>query len=87
MSIVYQILGGLLILAGIPLFWTPVPIGLVMIAIGLSLIIANSNAAREWIRTWRSKNPGLDRWLKKAERIIPHPFDRILEETDAPNSD
>ena len=25
--------------------------------------------------------------LKKAEKIIPHPFDRILEQTDAPGPD
>tara|TARA_R110002073_G_scaffold29006_14_gene91614 strand:- start:997 stop:1260 length:264 start_codon:yes stop_codon:yes gene_type:complete len=87
MSTLYKLLGILLILAGLPLFWTPVPIGLVLITIGLALVIANSNSMRAMMRRQRARHDGLDRWLKKAEKIIPHPFDRILEQTDAPGPD
>ena len=82
MSLVYQILGAVLILFGLPLFWTPIPIGLIMIASGIALIISNSVTAREWVRTLRARRPGFDRWVLKAEARVPAPFDRILKQTD-----
>ncbi len=82
MSFVYQILGVLLILAGLPLFWTPIPIGLIMIACGLALLISNSDAARNFVRALRTRHRGFDAWLRKAERVVPHPFDRILKRTE-----
>lgn len=84
MSTFYKLIGILLILGGIPLFWTPIPVGLVMIAVGLSLIIANSNTARGVVRREREKHDGFNNWLLKAEKVIPHPFARILKRTDAP---
>ena len=83
MSVVYQIAGFLLILFGLPLFWTPIPIGLIMIASGVALIISNSDWARERVRTMRRFNPGFDRWVCKAEGVVPHPFDRVLKSTEA----
>ncbi len=83
MSVVYQITGFLLILLGLPLFWTPIPVGLIMIASGIALIISNSDWARERVRRIRRFNPGFDRWVCKAERVVPHPFDRVLKSTEA----
>ncbi|MEO1039219.1 MAG: hypothetical protein AAFX09_06705 [Pseudomonadota bacterium] len=82
MAFVYQILGWLLILIGLPLFWTPIPVGLVLIAVGGALLIANSDAARDWVRERRRRHPRFNAWVIKAERIVPHPFDRILQRTD-----
>lgn len=82
MSFVYQFIGIILILAGIPIFWTPVPIGLIMIAIGLALLISNSSLVRGWVMGARKRWPGFDRWLVKAQRLVPHPFDRVLERTE-----
>ena len=84
MSTLYKLLGILLVLAGIPLFWTPIPVGLVLIAAGMALIIANSNTARGVVRRERRKHEGFDRWVCRAEKIIPHPFDRMLRQTDVP---
>ena len=82
MSFVYQILGVLLIVAGLPLFWTPIPIGLIMMASGLALLISNSDAARDFVRARRERHPRFDAWVMKAERTVPHPFDRVLKQTD-----
>ena len=82
MSFVYQILGVLLIVAGLPLFWTPIPIGLIMMASGLALLISNSDAARDFVRARRERHPRFDAWVVKAERTVPHPFDRVLKQTD-----
>jgi len=83
MSFVYQFIGIILILTGIPLFWTPIPIGLFMIATGLALLISNSSLMRSWVRGARARNEGFDRWLMKAKRVVPHPFDRVLERTES----
>jgi|GEM_PF-1351272 hypothetical protein len=83
MQLIYQILGALLILLGLPLFWTPLPVGLIMIASGIALIISNSNAAREWVRTLRLRHHRFDAWVSRAQRLVPHPFDRILQQTEA----
>jgi len=82
MPILYQFLGVLLILVGLPLFWTPLPVGLVLIAIGAALILSNSERARIWMRERRRRHPRLDALMLKAERVTPHPFDRILKQTD-----
>lgn len=82
MSTFYKLIGILLILGGLPLFWTPIPVGLIMIAVGLALIIANSDTARGVVRREREKHHGFNNWLLKAEKVIPHPFARILRRTD-----
>lgn len=87
MSLLYQILGALLILVGLPLFWTPIPVGLIMIASGGALIISNSDAAREWVRTLRMKHARFDAWVCKAERVVPRPFDHILKQTEVRRKD
>ena len=82
MRFVYQTLGFLLIAVGVPLFWTPLPFGLVLIAIGMALVLSNSDSAREWARGKRQDHPGFNDLMTKAERVTPHPFDRILQRTE-----
>ena len=82
MRFVYQTLGFLLIAVGVPLFWTPLPFGLVLIAIGMALVLSNSDSAREWVRGKRQHHPKFNDIMIKAERVTPHPFDRILQRTD-----
>ena len=82
MRFVYQTLGFLLIAVGLPLFWTPIPVGLGLLAIGLALVMSNSDSAREWVRAKRQHHPKFDAMMVKAERVTPHPFDRILQRTE-----
>ncbi|MBL4539506.1 hypothetical protein [Oceanicaulis sp. UBA2681] len=82
MRFVYQTLGFLLIAVGLPLFWTPLPFGLVLIAIGAALILSNSDSARNHVRGWRGRHPRFNAFMIKAERVTPHPFDRILQRTE-----
>ncbi|MBL4544569.1 MAG: hypothetical protein JKP95_01315 [Oceanicaulis sp.] len=46
----------MLIAVGLPLFWTPLPFGLVLIAIGAALILSNSDSARNHVRLARSSS-------------------------------
>jgi hypothetical protein len=82
MRFVYQTLGFLLIALGLPLFWTPLPFGLVLIAIGAALVLSNSDSARNHVRGWRERHPKFNAFMVQAERVTPHPFDRILQRTE-----
>ena len=83
MRLFLKLLGLLLILAGLPLFWTPVPVGGVMILIGAALLVANSTSARSWIHRRRSRHPRLDAWMNKTEKYLPSSFADTLHETSA----
>ena len=82
MRAVYIGAGVLLILGGLPLFWTPIPVGAVMVLIGAALIVANSDTLRDWLHVKRADNARLDHWMKKTERYTPAPFARVLRETE-----
>jgi uncharacterized membrane protein len=87
MAFVYQIFGGLLILAGLSVVWTPIPLGIILIALGAVLILAHSSAARDWVKARRAGNSKFDAFLLRAERYLPGPMRRILEETRPLSSD
>lgn len=84
MALFYKLLGTLFILAGLPLFWTPVPIGAVLILIGVSLLVANSDMVRRWLMRRRRRHPRLDRWMSQSEKYLPSPIRRILRTTRPP---
>lgn len=86
MSLLFKIAGGLLVVAGLALFWTPIPVGVILIVIGGALIVSHSEGARAWLHRRREKNHRLDRWLNKAETFTPPPFSKILHRTAADNS-
>lgn len=81
MALFYKLLGALFILAGLPLFWTPVPIGAALILIGLSLLVANSTMVQRWLQRRRRRHPKLDRWLARSEKYLPPALRRILRTT------
>lgn len=81
MGFVYQFLGGLLILAGLSVVWTPIPLGIVLIALGSTVILANSEAARGWVRARRTASVKFDGFLDRAEAALPESLSRILAAT------
>lgn len=83
MTLFLQLIGWVLVLVGLPLTLSPVPVGIVIVGIGAGLILANSAGARNRLRNLRADHRKLDKWLRKAERLLPDPFDRILRSTDS----
>lgn len=81
MGFVYQIFGGLLILAGLSVVWTPIPLGIVLIALGAVVILANSEAARAWVREQRATHARFNAFLDRAEGVLPGSLARILAAT------
>lgn len=70
---------------GLSLFWTPIPIGAVLILAGLAMLVANSLAAQNWLRRRREKHHGLDQWMLKMEKYLPQSVSRILARTHPGN--
>jgi len=81
MRLFLTILGVLLIAFGLPLFWTPIPVGLIMIAAGVALVIGNSRRSQDWLRERRSRSARLDEKLREAERKSPSRIRKTLEKT------
>lgn len=87
MSIFIKILGAILVLAGLALSWTPVPLGILLIPVGAAMIVATSKRARQWLQRRRQRHPGLDRWLSRMEHKSPERVARPLRKTEADRSD
>lgn len=83
MSVFIKILGILLVIAGLAVSWSPIPLGILLIPIGLAMIVATSQTARDWLHRRRENNPGFDRWMRKMEGKLPDRFSEPLRRTDA----
>ncbi len=74
--------GVLLILIGIPLFPTPIPLGLVLILVGATLLAGESIFLQGWIRRWRRGNARIDQRLRNVHGRVPGFIARVIELTD-----
>ena len=81
MSVLVKVLGAILVLAGLALSWSPIPLGIILIPIGAAMIVATSSNAQKWLRTRRKNNPKLDRWMGKMQRKAPDKVSKPLEDT------
>lgn len=70
-----------LIVVGVPLFWTPIPIGLVLIVVGLTLLVGNSVMAQNAMRNFRARNRRLDRTLQETGARAPAWVRSVLDKT------
>ncbi|MGP1276281.1 MAG: hypothetical protein ACQRW7_12780 [Caulobacterales bacterium] len=86
MSLFLKILGVLILIAGLAVSWSPIPLGIVLIPVGLGLLVATSQSVRNWLKRRRENNPGLDRWLRKSEDKVPERLSEPLRRTDADNA-
>ena len=67
--------------AGLATVWLPIPTGLVLMVIGLTLLIASSPTIAAWARLLRRRNDGLDARLNRAEPYLPEQMQRVLAKT------
>ncbi|MEQ8967356.1 MAG: hypothetical protein RID91_16200 [Azospirillaceae bacterium] len=74
--------GWLLIGVGTVILPTPVPIGLVMVIVGLALVAPRSRTLQGWLRRRRAAHPGLSRRLAAMAPRLPGAARRVLEITD-----
>ncbi len=57
---------------------TPLPIGLILFAVGIALLVMTSNTVRNWLRTLRSRFPRFDDKLDAVSDYLPRPLQRAL---------
>ena len=71
MRLILQLIGFVLMVAGIVLSLSPVPFTFTMIVIGASLIIANNGAIAAWFRHVRMRFPLFERAFETVEQMLP----------------
>lgn len=80
-NLITKITGGVCMAAGLATVWLPIPTGLVLMVIGLTLLIASSPTIAAWARLLRRRNDGLDARLNRAEPYLPEQMQRVLAKT------
>lgn len=82
LRLIYQILGWFFLGAGIVLFPLPIPLGIPFIAIGFSLLLANSTHFTAFLQGVRKKFPKFNASLTKMTSKMPGPIQKQLSKTD-----
>lgn len=81
-KLVYQILAVVLILAGLVIFPLPIPFGAALIAVGLTVLIGNSQTFAAFLWARRVRHPRVHELLNTLEDRMPTGIRRILERSD-----
>ena len=82
MRLIGILIGLALIVVGVPLVFTPLPVGLLMAGLGTVVLVASSPFAARRLKAWRSRSKTLNRAVGKAEDILPDALAEPLERTD-----
>jgi len=80
--LVLRIVGFVMVSAGLLSLPFPIPFGLLAIAIGLVLLIANSTWVAGRVRSARARSPRFHRSMRRAGRRLPRRLHRVLAATD-----
>lgn len=76
------VVGWLLLVSGGVIAPTPVPIGLVMMAVGLGLLASESHTVRRGLQAVRRRFPGFCARLNAVKPRVPGFVARVIEDTD-----
>ncbi|ODR95163.1 hypothetical protein AUC70_05450 [Methyloceanibacter stevinii] len=80
-NLILKIAGAVCMIAGLATVWLPIPTGVILMVIGLTLLIASSPTIAAWARLLRQRNKGLDDKLNTAEPYLPKQMQRVLAKT------
>lgn len=75
------LLGGFFFLFGIIGVLTPIPLGLLFLVLGASLLIAISHRFRRSVGGLRRRSRLVDNSMDRAERYTPRAYRRVLRST------
>lgn len=82
LRLLFDLLGLLFIGVGIILFPTPLPLGMILISIGVLLLAANEEIVQKEIRKQRRTHPRFDSLLRKLSKHSPRFLGEIVKKTD-----
>lgn len=80
--LILDVVGLTLIGAGLIIFPLPIPVGLILIVLGIIALIASEQHARDMVKKVRTKNHKLDRSIRWAEKNLPQDLGALLRLTD-----
>ena len=75
----------LFLFIGMIFLWLPIPLGFLLMGVGIALIITHSSRATRLLKSQRARYRRLNRFLKKVENRVPDPIGKILSDSD-PNA-
>ena len=81
LPIVHQLIGSVLVVGGAILAPTPIPIGLIMLTIGLALLAPYMPPMQRMVRAIRRKWPSIDRPLRRYRDKFPPIIRRTIDKT------
>jgi hypothetical protein len=82
LAIVHKVTGGVLVLAGLIVFPMPIPLGLIMIAIGLALLAPYFVPIQNLVKFLRRKYPSVDRTMIRLKHRCPRVIRTTIEKTN-----
>ena len=77
-----KLVGWVFLIIGIIGILTPIPFGIVFLALSLVLLIPTSPGVTQFVRRMRRRSPHIDRSMAAVIRRAPAPYRRILRQTD-----
>jgi len=81
LPIVHQLIGGVLVVVGAILTPTPIPIGLIMLTIGLALLAPYMPPVQRAVRFVRRKWPHVDASLLRHRHRFPPVIQSTIDKT------
>lgn len=76
------IAGGVLVFLGVILTISPFPMGFLLVAVGLGLLIMHSPKIAAWVRFNRTYNDTINEQATLATKLAPEKIAEALEKTD-----
>ena len=77
-----QTLGALCLILGIIGMLTPIPFGIIFLALSMMILIPTTPGVARVVQRMRRKSSRFDRMMAAAIRRAPAPYRRILRQTD-----
>lgn len=81
LAIFHQVMGSTLVVAGLIVLPLPIPLGLLMLVIGLALLAPYMPPVQKAVRTIRRKHAGINEKLIKWRERFPPVIQKTIDKT------
>lgn len=81
LTLLHKVTGSVLVVFGLVLFPMPIPVGLIMIAVGLLLLAPYFKPVQNIVRSLRRKSEKVDSAMRKIKRRCPPVIRTAIEKT------
>ena len=85
LTLLHKVTGGVLVIAGLIVFPMPIPLGLIMIAIGLLLLAPYFHPIQRIVRALRRRSSHVDSALRRFKERCPPVIRTAIEKTAPEN--